>query len=566
MPWSVAQVIDKQDGALQRVRSKKVRQWIGYLPSFTVKAFQKKESYQKFTDPRNISTVHTSHILEASCYTYPFKKYVLQRFCRFMPGSKPADIEDRMMCVCGPVDVVLETDYTRLDGTISRWLSENVQDACYLRYFGDDPQLIDILNRQRLGRGVTQYGVKYEPECSRLSGSPFTTDGNTLICGFVAYVTYREAGFSAAQSINMPALLYGDDGVIGGLEASTMERVAKDFGLKLKCQVRHHGEPVGFVGRIFQDPWTTASSYQDPVRTMSKIHTTTSNPQVVPDRLALSWKAIAYLVTDSKTPLIRAYCEMVLKNLNIDPTGEMWAMAHMARALLNDLPYFLRHLDGSGWYQDDNDDLRREQMAVMLGIDVGDIALLEDRIRNWTDLSREFDFKSLLQHKVPPVQIPVSVGHNILEPEQDPLDTLKQIRDQIVEKQVRTIAQELAAVVEPEVAKFTPPNRPSTPPVKLAPEQPKIVELSRAQRKAAEMAARVLCRKILNTIRNDVHGLSLGTRKKANKQSTNPSHGRPTLTQCRALRRWSPLRLATRLWQGNPNSNRLDSGERYRLS
>lgn len=119
-------------------------------------------------------------------------------------------------------------------------------------------------------------------------------------------------------------------------------------------------------------------------------------------------------------------------------------------------------------------------MAVMLGIDVGDIALLEDRIRNWTDLSREFDFKSLLQHKVSPVQIPVSVGHNILEPEQDPLDTLKQIRDQIVEKQVRTIAQELAVVVEPEVAKFTLPNRPPTPPVKLAPEQPKIVELSRA--------------------------------------------------------------------------------------
>lgn len=51
----------------------------------------------------------------------------------------------------------------------------------------------------------------------------------------------------------MPALLYGDNGVIGGLEKSTMERVAKVFVLKLKCKVRHRGDYVGFVGRIFQD-------------------------------------------------------------------------------------------------------------------------------------------------------------------------------------------------------------------------------------------------------------------------------------------------------------------------
>lgn len=66
VPWSIADVMEKQDGTLKKVRSEKVRQWIGYLPSMTVKAFQKKESYKKVTDPRNISTVHTSHTVYSS--------------------------------------------------------------------------------------------------------------------------------------------------------------------------------------------------------------------------------------------------------------------------------------------------------------------------------------------------------------------------------------------------------------------------------------------------------------------------------------------------------------------
>lgn len=89
-----------------------------------------------------------------------------------------------------------------------------------------------------------------EPGASRLSGSPFTTDGNAVFCAFVVFAAYREAGFSVTQSLNMPGLLYGDDCVLCGLERAAIERVASDVGLKLKCKECLRGTPAGFLGRV----------------------------------------------------------------------------------------------------------------------------------------------------------------------------------------------------------------------------------------------------------------------------------------------------------------------------
>lgn len=69
---------------------------------------------------------------------------------------------------------------------------------------------------------------------------------------------------------------------------------------------------------------------------MNKIHT--SSAQDVPDKLALSWKAVTYSITDGKTPLISQYCDMVIRNLKVDLTDESWSLAHLPKALKRDLP------------------------------------------------------------------------------------------------------------------------------------------------------------------------------------------------------------------------------------
>lgn len=55
--------------------------------------------------------------------------------------------------------------------------------------------------------------------------------------------------------------------------------------------------------------------------------------------------------------------------------------------------------------QDDNVDLRREEIAVALEISVGDVRHMETVIEGWTDLTRDFGF--LLDHLKLKVEIPV---------------------------------------------------------------------------------------------------------------------------------------------------------------
>lgn len=107
-------------------------------------------------------------------------------------------------------------------------------------------------------------------------------------------------------------------------------------------------------------------------------------------------------------------------------------------------------------------------------------------MRFWKDLTLEFDIKDALPHLETSVQVPVQVGHEIVEPETE--EELLQLHDEVVKRMqegiARTLVQELAVVAEPEVAKFTPLSKPPTDLVKLIPGKPKTVELSKKQRRA----------------------------------------------------------------------------------
>jgi len=334
-PVSIDEVVQAQNRPTQKARS--AQRKMDWTETFRVQSFQKREPYAMPNDPRNISTCPTTHTLRLSTFTYPFKQEVLRKACWYMPCKNPSEIAQALMnFVLNAEDTddelvreavkqleglewhgVLPGDYSRLDGSVTEWLRTNVEFPAYLRWVKGEyhAELSELLHDELDAPASTKFGVKYSPGASRLSGSPLTTDGNTIICAFVAYCVGRELKLSHLWSFHKAGIYYGDDSVMSGVLASSgldkVTRVASCLGLTLKVsQVLPHN-PVPFLARVFIDPWTTPDSCVEPLRALGKIHTTVDTVNPIEQ---IGWqKANAILVTDPNTPIVSDWCRAYLR-------------------------------------------------------------------------------------------------------------------------------------------------------------------------------------------------------------------------------------------------------------
>lgn len=306
IPWTIDEVARKQNLPRQQLRTKS--RMMDVMEYFKVKSFQKREAYSTPNYPRNISTVPTTHTLKLSSYTYQFKQSILKKQPWFMPCRTPEQIALALQDYAVKNVELQCTDYSKFDGTITEWLRLHVEQAAYRRWVSREHlnELNDLLIKQLNPKARTKYGIKYQPGYSRLSGGPETTDGNTLIQAFVIFCARRHMGYNVDQAYDV-GLCYGDDGV-AGCDAKALTIMANELGLTLKCKTVKKHEPVDFLSRVFIDPWTTPSSFQDPLRALLKLHLTTDTLTDI-DQCGYS-KAQAYLVTDAQTPLISHWCRM----------------------------------------------------------------------------------------------------------------------------------------------------------------------------------------------------------------------------------------------------------------
>lgn len=235
VPWTSDSVMEKQDRPLQRHRSELQRHWRNDF--LVVKAFQKKETYAKVSAPRNISTVTPSHTVGLSRFTYPFKKNILDYFDWYMPCRAPCEIVRRVRNYVQHRETVDCTDYSSFDGTNSRWLRENVELAAYLRWYPSEyhNEIRGYINAELDAAAVTSHGVRYKPDGSRLSGSPLTTDGNTMLNAFASYCGYRLAGFEPKRSFNTIGPKYGDDSIED--VRCQLDEVCRRIGFSIKHEV-----------------------------------------------------------------------------------------------------------------------------------------------------------------------------------------------------------------------------------------------------------------------------------------------------------------------------------------
>lgn len=376
-----------------------------------VKAQQKGEIYGSPSHPRNISTVTTTHTEELSRYTYAYSDFLKEEFgpnstrAQWMcPGATPAvsaqAIHYFVMVERGQV---VETDYSRFDGTISRWLRENVEFAAILAWVHPDHrlELKALLKNDISQRATTSNGIMYHTGGSRLSGSPLTTIGNTLINAYVAYCALRESGLNPSQAFIGIGPKYGDDGVDrAGLPLDT---VAKDLGLKLKIIEPVLPGRVSFLGRVFYDAMTSPSSHFDVARAIRKIPVVVRGPRPALDAFRL--KLQGYLAADPVTPVLSAYCRAILRIKGWTKTVKR-----------NDAPlttqevHSLRVKDMGPWpiTTEADDGLLMQSVALCLGIGTQDVLTLDERLEK-VQTAEELENLRLIEnmpgHKEPPFHI-----------------------------------------------------------------------------------------------------------------------------------------------------------------
>jgi len=390
-PWNIDQVIDEQRSTPQQIgRNANTLPWLtgeSWLPGkLRVKSFMKKEVANGSNHPRNISTLPTDHNLELSRFTYAVKHAILKHLEWYAPGKTPEQIARRLTTMA-EFRRILEADGNRFDGSISDWLYRHVKRPIYLAAIalGHRRELQQLLDREVNTKGVTSTGDQYDPGTGTLSGSPTTTDGNTLYTGFIDYCSLRTGGYSAVEAFRLLGQHAGDDATSVAEEKHWL-KVAKDLGMTYTC-ITHTTEtdtPVGFLGRKFPYLFVGGDgSLQDPLRQANKLHYTFA-PKSIDLPQALVNKAIGLETLDPSNPLISAWASAVRRIHGDQVTGD------------HDMPYWFKISDGS-WPQ-----LTEEeywiQFAALTGIAEGEFLQLILALR---DSNSEEDL-----HNLPVLHVP----------------------------------------------------------------------------------------------------------------------------------------------------------------
>jgi len=310
---STEEVAQKQDKAAQKNRFENSKHYFSEQVVGCLRTFIKAEGYSAPNEPRTITQVPQEITTLLSEYTYAFKEAVLKNAPWYGPGKTPGQTIDRLQELTNPKDGVITTDFSRFDGTISEFL-QSVAKACYMSFFkpADRRRLGNLYKAIFTKTAYTECGFKYDAGHGTRSGSPITTDANTIINAYVMYCALRKLKLTAAEAMANIGLACGDDGYMRnrpGLREALIA-VCDDLGLKLKPEVHTEG-PYPYLGRYFCDPATTTTSFQDPMRTFAKIHLS-SNSQVSLSQARVN-KCLGYLTTDRYTPILYEYCSLAVR-------------------------------------------------------------------------------------------------------------------------------------------------------------------------------------------------------------------------------------------------------------
>lgn len=397
-PFSLEDVMAIQNRPSQKARTALSLHKIGSYAINKLKTFNKLEAYANVNSPRIITTCSTELTVELSRYTYAFKNSHLKKMPWYGPGKSPKKTVKRIKSLASKGFVA--TDFSRFDGSISEWLQKNVNYACYLRWAGVDhsPALKHLLDQVFLRTAITASGHRYDPGVGTRSGSPITTDGNTMINAFVSYCASRHRGLSSTDAWASLGLYSGDDGLNVNEDgfSTALEAVCRSLGLTIDVQTTKPDEPVTYLSRIFVRPLTKPDSFQDPTRTLGKLHLS-ANTQVSRIQAAFN-KCSGYLTTDKLTPLVSDYCVKVV---------ELTGLTEVKNQTSNE-----NYKMSEAWPQNDKD-LIRDVFKKVMRITEDELVAKENAIRASDSLD---SFPVLFEFDNLEVKIAAIIGDSLVLP------------------------------------------------------------------------------------------------------------------------------------------------------
>lgn len=312
-PLGTAAVNERQNRPMQQARTRLAQNQLSVKTHNVLKAFTKAEGYSNFTDPRNITTMSASLTIMLSGFTYAFKDNVLKHLWWYAPGKTPSEMIDQLSIICRNGCIV--SDFSRLDGSVSMFLQLKVVYAAYMKWFGDDykVEFKNHFDSVFKNSAVTAHGYRYQPGYGTRSGSPLTTDGNTMILAYVCFCALLKTGLTSESAWNGLGLYCGDDAVNSAHPRfeETFKLVCRDIGLTVEVETLKVGSPVPFLGRVFWDPVTCRDSIQDPRRTLPKLHLAPKRETFGIEQMAYN-KAAGYFATDKYTPVIGTWARKVM--------------------------------------------------------------------------------------------------------------------------------------------------------------------------------------------------------------------------------------------------------------
>ncbi len=289
------------------------------------KVFKKNEAYGNVTDPRAISQINGVDKLEYSQFMYALSDK-LKEFDWYAFGKKPREVALRVAEICSAAESHADsTDYSRFDGrvnalvrTFERWLMLRLFEPRY------HPAMLVLMRSQTGLKAKTSFGVKYDTEFARASGSPETSSFNTILNCFISFLAFRmmRVGgkyLSAREAWERLGVYGGDDGLVADQDRQAAEKAATVMGQVLTLERVKRGEPgVTFLARHYgPDVWfdgeTPAVSCADIRRQIAKFHVTVRLSSKITPLVKLREKAFAFYLSDRNTPVLGDFVSKVLQ-------------------------------------------------------------------------------------------------------------------------------------------------------------------------------------------------------------------------------------------------------------
>jgi hypothetical protein len=298
-----------------------------------VASFQKKESYQKVTDPRNISTIVGKDKAGYSRFMYVFTESVLKQIVWYAFGKWNDEIAQRIADICVTSNTLFLGDLSRMDGRENN-IMRLLMKAMMLRAFHPSvhEELVKFCDSQTFLAAVTRFGVWYNTLQSRASGSPETAPWNTPQNGFISYVAKRgemdsEGRFlkhrDAITALNEKGMYAGDDSCQGDLSKEAYVSAARMLGHVADGEVLERGSRgVNFLARVYSpDVWNGRTDTMcDIKRTLWKFHVCANLPKHVSPLSKLKEKALSAIVNDANTPLLGEFVTKSVEMIYLNPS------------------------------------------------------------------------------------------------------------------------------------------------------------------------------------------------------------------------------------------------------